>query len=162
MDRIDIPPLIKRLRRRLGLTQEQLAHEVGVTFSTVNQWENGRRRPQPFLLRLLLEMEAGLDQLPGRVGAPIYRETSRVASTGAKAPTGHLTRSAALDFKRRWQRVNAAELEELVFTPVAHKFRQLAALLASAGTLGWTAAPAAAEEDRVRLRWARLRGLQHA
>ena len=41
MDRIAIPSLVKRLRQRLGLTQEQLAHEVGVTFSTVNQWENG-------------------------------------------------------------------------------------------------------------------------
>lgn len=162
MDRIAIPPLVKRLRQRLGLTQEQLAHEVGVTFSTVNQWENGRRRPQPFLLRRLLEMEAGLNLLPGRSEAATYRAAPRVASTGEKVPAGHLTRSAAQDFQRRWQQVNAAEWEELSFTPVAHKFRQLAALLASAGTLGWTAAPAAAEEDRVRLRWARLRRLQHA
>jgi transcriptional regulator with XRE-family HTH domain len=162
MDRIAIPPLVKRLRQRLGLTQEQLAHEVGVTFSTVNQWENGRRRPQPFLLRRLLEMEAGLDPFPGRPVAATYWATQRVASTGEKAPVGHLTRSAAQDFQRRWQRVNAAEREELSFTPVAHKFRQLAALLASAGALGWTAAPAAAEEGRVRLRWARLRRMQHA
>jgi DNA-binding transcriptional regulator YiaG len=50
--------LVERLRRRMGLTQEQFAREVGVTFSTVNQWENGRRRPQPFLLKRLLEMES--------------------------------------------------------------------------------------------------------
>ena len=58
MAAINIPSLVKGLRQRLGLTQEQFAHAVGVTFSTVNQWENGRRRPQPFLLRRLLEMEA--------------------------------------------------------------------------------------------------------
>jgi transcriptional regulator with XRE-family HTH domain len=46
----------------MGLTQEQFAQEVGVTFSTVNQWENGHRRPQPYLLRRLLEMEASLAQ----------------------------------------------------------------------------------------------------
>lgn len=51
--------LVKSLRVRMGLTQEQFAQAVGVTFSTVNQWENGHRRPQPFLLKRLLEMDAG-------------------------------------------------------------------------------------------------------
>ena len=35
MAAINIPALVKGLRQRLGLTQEQFAHEVGVTFSTV-------------------------------------------------------------------------------------------------------------------------------
>ncbi len=52
-----IPELIKELRNRLGMTQEQFAQEVGVTFSTVNSWENGKRRPLPFLMRRLLQME---------------------------------------------------------------------------------------------------------
>ncbi len=54
--------LVKRIRARLGLTQEQFAREVGVTFSTVNQWENGHRRPQPYLLNRLFEMEAALQE----------------------------------------------------------------------------------------------------
>jgi transcriptional regulator with XRE-family HTH domain len=53
----DIPVLVKRLRERMGLTQERFAQAVGVTFSTVNQWENGHRRPHPFLLRRLVEMD---------------------------------------------------------------------------------------------------------
>lgn len=56
----DIPPFVKRLRERTGLTQEQFAQAVGVTFSTVNQWENGHRRPQPFLLKRLVQMEKEL------------------------------------------------------------------------------------------------------
>lgn len=56
----DIPALVKRLRERMGLTQEQFPQEVGVTFSTVNQWENGHRRPHPYLLKRLLEMEASV------------------------------------------------------------------------------------------------------
>ncbi|MBN2564913.1 MAG: helix-turn-helix transcriptional regulator [Candidatus Eisenbacteria bacterium] len=44
----------------MSLTQEQLAREVGVTFSTVNQWENGRRRPRPCLLKGLLDMKQEL------------------------------------------------------------------------------------------------------
>ncbi len=136
---IDIPVLIKSLRQRLGLTQEQFAHEVGVTFSTVNQWENGRRRPQPFLLKRLLEMEANL----------------------AEKSAGRMTRGEARAFKRRWKDVNAAERDELASTPVALKFRQVAALLASVGMLGWNES-SSAEEDVVRERWARLRRECHA
>ncbi len=54
--------LVRNLRGHLGLTQEQFAQQLGVSFSTVNVWENGRRAPMPFLRRRLLEManEAGL------------------------------------------------------------------------------------------------------
>lgn len=52
----EFPAFVRRLRARMGLTQEQFAREVGVTFSTINQWENGRRHPQPYLRRRLLEM----------------------------------------------------------------------------------------------------------
>jgi len=61
MEEQDIPVLVKHLRKRMGLTQEQFAQEVGVTFSTVNQWENGHRRPQPYLLKRLLEMKVSLE-----------------------------------------------------------------------------------------------------
>ncbi len=61
----DIPTLVKDLRRRLDQTQEQFAQEVGVTYGTVNHWENGKRVPQPFLLRRLLEMKDELDGSPG-------------------------------------------------------------------------------------------------
>ncbi|MBI4027457.1 MAG: helix-turn-helix transcriptional regulator [Verrucomicrobia bacterium] len=62
MTDIDIPKLIKELRERLGLTQEQFAQKVGVTFSSVNHWENGKRTPQPFLVRHLVEMKDELDE----------------------------------------------------------------------------------------------------
>lgn len=53
----DIPGLVKELRRVLELTQEQFAQKLGVTYSTVNHWENGKRVPQPFLMRRLLEIK---------------------------------------------------------------------------------------------------------
>ena len=61
MEDREIPELIKELRGHLGMTQEQFAQEVGVTFSTVNSWENGKRRPLPFLVRPLLQMEEELN-----------------------------------------------------------------------------------------------------
>ena len=57
----NIPKIVKQLRERLGLTQEQFAQKVGVTFSTVNHWENGKRTPQPFLVRRLVEMKEESD-----------------------------------------------------------------------------------------------------
>jgi transcriptional regulator with XRE-family HTH domain len=43
------------------LTQEQFARKVGITYSTVNHWENGKRVPLPFLLKRLIEMKEELD-----------------------------------------------------------------------------------------------------
>jgi putative transcriptional regulator len=60
MDDANVPKLVKGLREQLKLTQEQFAQRVGVTYSTVNHWENGKRMPQPFLIRRLLELKAEL------------------------------------------------------------------------------------------------------
>lgn len=57
----DIPALIRELRQRLDLTQEQFAQKVGVTYSTVNHWENGKRVPLPFLVKRLVELKEELD-----------------------------------------------------------------------------------------------------
>ena len=37
--------LLRSLRRRLGLSQEGLARQIGVSFATVNRWENGQASP---------------------------------------------------------------------------------------------------------------------
>jgi DNA-binding transcriptional regulator YiaG len=36
---------VRGIRLRLGFTQEQLAHALGITVSTVNRWENAHARP---------------------------------------------------------------------------------------------------------------------
>ena len=41
----DYPTLLKTVRNELGLTQESLAWELGVSFSTVSRWENGQNNP---------------------------------------------------------------------------------------------------------------------
>ena len=57
----DIPAMIRELRQRFGLTQEQFAQKVGVTYSTVNHWENGKRKPQPYLIQRLVELKKEID-----------------------------------------------------------------------------------------------------
>jgi DNA-binding XRE family transcriptional regulator len=39
------PAQLKEVRKQLTLSQEDLARELGVSFATVNRWENGRSRP---------------------------------------------------------------------------------------------------------------------
>lgn len=41
------PYSIKCLRLKLGLTQEQFARKLGVTFVTINRWENKVTSPSP-------------------------------------------------------------------------------------------------------------------
>lgn len=36
---------IKYVRTTLKLSQEDLAHELGVSFATINRWENGNYNP---------------------------------------------------------------------------------------------------------------------
>lgn len=47
--------IVRRLRSKLGLTQEELAHELGITVGTVNRWENGRFRPSKLARSTILE-----------------------------------------------------------------------------------------------------------
>jgi putative transcriptional regulator len=46
--------LLKQVRDELGLSQEDLARELGVSYATVNRWENGQARPSK-LARVQLE-----------------------------------------------------------------------------------------------------------
>ncbi len=37
--------LIKEVRKQLGLSQEDIARELSVSFATINRWENGKTMP---------------------------------------------------------------------------------------------------------------------
>jgi len=43
---IDVSVVIRDLRNRLHLSQEQFAQRLNVSFATINRWENGRATPQ--------------------------------------------------------------------------------------------------------------------
>lgn len=47
----NFPGIVKEVRRKLGLSQEELARALGVSFATVNRWENGRTAPSKLALR---------------------------------------------------------------------------------------------------------------
>ena len=52
--------MVRELRERTGLTQEKFAARLGVTFPTINRWENGRARPSPLALKQIEDLLRGL------------------------------------------------------------------------------------------------------
>src|SRR5207253_1910077 len=44
---------IRKTRKKLGLTQQAFADHLGVSYATVNRWEQGHARPQPDRLQRL-------------------------------------------------------------------------------------------------------------
>lgn len=54
---------IRKLRTELNMTQESFAHEIGVTFATVNRWENKRTTPNKVAQKVLCLMEKKLRKM---------------------------------------------------------------------------------------------------
>ncbi|MBD2616572.1 helix-turn-helix transcriptional regulator [Nostoc punctiforme FACHB-252] len=52
----EIGKIIRDLRLVAGLTQEQFAATLGVTFSTINRWENGHSKPSPLAMDKIEEL----------------------------------------------------------------------------------------------------------
>lgn len=108
MDRVpgnDFPEQIKQLRSRLGLTQVMLADRLGVSFPTVNRWENGKSVPSQLSWNRLREIAGEVDELvPVEVestvlGSPILDFTTDpkiVAALieGERLSFGHLANPA--------------------------------------------------------------------
>jgi len=69
-EQADIPRLVRELRKRTRLTQEKFAARLGVTFPTINRWENGRAKPSPLALKQIEELIRDL----GEQGEDILRE----------------------------------------------------------------------------------------
>ena len=51
------PNEIKDLRKRMGLTQVQLAQKLHVSFATLNRWERGHNKPLPDRMERLKELD---------------------------------------------------------------------------------------------------------
>lgn len=48
--------LVREMRSRLKLTQEEFAAHLGVTFISINRWENSKNRPSKMAIKLLKGM----------------------------------------------------------------------------------------------------------
>ena len=48
--------LVRGLRQKLGMTQEEFAHEIAVTVSTVNRWENAHAEPSKLAWKVIQDL----------------------------------------------------------------------------------------------------------
>jgi len=64
LDSKDIVRVVRELRGKLNLTQEELAARLGVSFATVNRWENEKITPRGKARDAILKLieESGFDQ----------------------------------------------------------------------------------------------------
>jgi len=74
IDDQNLPELVKKIRRQLALSQEDLARDLGVSFATVNRWENGQVKPSKlaraqldnFCAKMIRQGKLNLSGLPVR------------------------------------------------------------------------------------------------
>jgi transcriptional regulator with XRE-family HTH domain len=62
----DYPSRVRTVRTRLELTQAKLAKQIGVSFATVNRWENGQSRPTRLAWQQIIDLEAEGEPRPER------------------------------------------------------------------------------------------------
>lgn len=53
---MELGEIIRTIRLDLGLSQEGLARELHVGFTSVNRWENNRTKPNRIALHALIEL----------------------------------------------------------------------------------------------------------
>ena len=56
MDTFNYSKAVLKLRVKLNISQEELGDMLGVSFSTVNRWENGHHEPTVLIKERLKEM----------------------------------------------------------------------------------------------------------
>ncbi len=53
---MDYQRLVKELREKLILTQQEFANLLGVSFASINRWETGRHKPTIKVKRKIVEL----------------------------------------------------------------------------------------------------------
>ena len=78
MHGLEPPPdaghIVRAIRLQIGLTEEELAHALGISFSTVNRWETGRMKPSRLAWM-------ALGKLAAENGCPLPVESSERPDT---------------------------------------------------------------------------------
>lgn len=71
--KLSLPANISRLRKERGMTQEQLAEALGVTFASVSKWERGAATPELPLLGATANDRYGVRHVSIRDNITMFR-----------------------------------------------------------------------------------------
>jgi SNF2 family DNA or RNA helicase/DNA-binding XRE family transcriptional regulator len=95
----DYSSQIRQLRSSLGLTQQSLAQRLGVSFATINRWENGQTRPSAFYWKQLRQLEQAVaeqvqeyvtPQQQVRLDFTADSEAIKILAEGERLSFGHM------------------------------------------------------------------------
>jgi predicted ATPase/DNA-binding NarL/FixJ family response regulator/DNA-binding XRE family transcriptional regulator len=88
---------LRMLRARLGLSQEQLARRLSVSFATVNRWETGRSQPSARARAAIAELEASASrgQRPAQGQEPAHGQEPAQRQEPARGQEEAAEREAA-------------------------------------------------------------------
>ena len=113
----DYAARIKTHRSRLGLTQAELAARLGVSFATVNRWENGQTKPSPLSWQRLVSFDAV--DFEGVVVRQVAAESPMLDFTGAPLVVRALVEGERLSFGHMFNPAFATEISQV--DPLPHQ-----------------------------------------
>jgi transcriptional regulator with XRE-family HTH domain len=164
MATLDVPRVIRRVRQRMGLSQEALSRRLNATKGAIQHWERGRNLPD--LARLLLlrslcpsgperkEVEGLIRQIQGKVGISVgIPSPSLLATRQAGEPVSPVLARENARLRRQIERLERAvqrraEQLRILEDVAADLQRQVAELRAAQlqpATVGRLSGPAATE-----------------
>ena len=113
---------VRRVRRRLGLTQEQFAEALRVTPLTIHRWETGQSRPQRAARERLQRFEEQVAAMEsGRVAEPVAGPADPPALDFAGNPQAAATVAEALRLAHGHQFNPAFAAETARIDPLPHQ-----------------------------------------
>src|SRR5947209_8576079 len=101
---------IKQFRARLGLTQVELAERLGVSFATVNRWENSQTKPSPLSWGQLVRMDEG--EQPTSASVVPAAEGVDIDFTSAPSAVRALAEGERLSFGHMFNPAFATEISQ--------------------------------------------------
>ena len=113
----DFADRIRQYRDRLGLTQGELAARLGVSFATVNRWENGQTKPSPLAWQRLIRLDEGESEVTEAKAAPV--EPPVLDFTGSPQVVRALAEGERLSFGHMFNPAFATEISQI--DPLPHQ-----------------------------------------
>ena len=115
----DYPAQVKDLRERLGLTQTQMAERIGVSFATVNRWENGQSRPTRLAWQRFVELEADVRAMTRRTEPAVASPTPTLDFAAEPEVVATIAEAIRLSYGHLSNPAFAAEISSI--DPLPHQ-----------------------------------------
>ena len=116
---VDYADRIKQLRRELGLTQQALAKLLGVSFATINRWENNQTKPSKLYWAQLHQLESRIAEEEGNYNEKTETEICQTDFTASPDVVKVLAEGERLSFGHLMNPTFATEVSSI--DPLPHQ-----------------------------------------